>query len=973
MGVLDGQAVSAAITNPAFINKNQNDTMGNILGFNRALSGTSIADIQQAVNNIYSATGVSESQSGTVYDAPPSTIDNGDPYQTALYKLAAKFDAVTGHTHDGTDGSGGPITSGDIMGVPLLGYIQRSSDLMAVTGGSTVVTTAMTGKTPSSNSTTLGVPVMSPNNQVRLLDPRTGYEFIASTGGLVYGRITFSAMVWTLTYYSILTGVETAYSFSTATDISWFYQELFNPLDTTSVYNLSNQLFGNDGGVQSIAASGNTPLIGNVILAAGTGVSLSQVGQVISIAATGGGGGVTTPLELQEIATPSTPPSGYGSIYFKSDGFLYQLNDDGTETKVGSGTSGINYILNPDAESNTLGWATYADAAGNIPVNGTGGTATGLTFSRSTSSPLVGTAQFSMVQANSTSLQGKGVSYDFTIDRGYQASNLAIEFNFNASSTFVASNGSTPPLNDGTTSTNAGNSDIEVFMYDVTNAILIPVSPQVIVGNGPNNFIFKGIFQASSNSTSYRLILHVATTSNNATGWTFLFDNVFVGPQPILQGPPVTDWTPYSLVIAGASSNPTLGTTSLNQAMWRRVGDSIQIAYSLRQTGAGSAGSGNYLFPLPPGLTIDANKIPIANSSGSVPVVGSGTVQTTGGGIYEAYVTLNGIANPSSLVLAVVWSSTIQEILSSATTGANLGSTSPQYSFIAEVPVTGWSSNVLMSTDTASNVVAFSAYKSSTSGGLSGTVDVVCDTVLKDTNGTYNPSTGVYTIPVSGWYTHKGNVRSGTGTTGQASVNIVTTGSVAATNTISTQNVTTGLTYSVSWSFAERYYVAGDTVKAQFTNTGYDIQGGSTLTYISMARVAGPATIASTDNVFLLYRSSSGTALTANVTNNSWATKVADSHSAWSGTVFTAPRSGFYLISGAISTTTNIDGTFLVYVNGSTTYVMSAVGNGVTHGQYCFNTLGIPLVAGDTISIRSDTNVTTGTGAANNWISIWSQ
>jgi len=58
--------------------------MPNKLGFNRVASGSSIADIQAAVNKLYTATGASETQSGTVYNATPSTISNGDPYQTAL-------------------------------------------------------------------------------------------------------------------------------------------------------------------------------------------------------------------------------------------------------------------------------------------------------------------------------------------------------------------------------------------------------------------------------------------------------------------------------------------------------------------------------------------------------------------------------------------------------------------------------------------------------------------------------------------------------------------------------------------------------------------------------------------------------------------------------------------------------------------------------------------------------------------------
>lgn len=91
---------------------------------------------------------------------------------------------------------------------------------------------------------------------------------------------------------------------------------------------------------------------------------------------------VTGALQLQEIATPSTPSSGNGKTYFKSDGELYKLNDSGTETKVaadpmttkgdlisystvtarlGVGTDG--QVLTADsAQSLGIKWATSAAA-----------------------------------------------------------------------------------------------------------------------------------------------------------------------------------------------------------------------------------------------------------------------------------------------------------------------------------------------------------------------------------------------------------------------------------------------------------------------------------------------------------------------------------------------------------------------------------------------------------------------------------
>jgi len=45
------------------------------------------------------------------------------------------------------------------------------------------------------------------------------------------------------------------------------------------------------------------------------------------------------PIEMQDIATPSNPQSGYFRLYLKSDGQLYVLNSAGVESQIGGGLS----------------------------------------------------------------------------------------------------------------------------------------------------------------------------------------------------------------------------------------------------------------------------------------------------------------------------------------------------------------------------------------------------------------------------------------------------------------------------------------------------------------------------------------------------------------------------------------------------------------------------------------------------------
>lgn len=197
MGILNGQAVSQEITNPAFINKNINDVMPNILGFARALSGASIADIQAAVNKLYTATGASEFVTGTVYNATPGTITNGVNYQDSLTTLAGKFDPATGHFHTGTAGdgpllnvvrsiaaaTGSPVT-GDVVfyGANQIG---NSFYFGGGGGGSGIVSAAVTGNAPAT-----GALVFVPGPNISITQYGAEFTFSAATGSGVVQSFT---------------------------------------------------------------------------------------------------------------------------------------------------------------------------------------------------------------------------------------------------------------------------------------------------------------------------------------------------------------------------------------------------------------------------------------------------------------------------------------------------------------------------------------------------------------------------------------------------------------------------------------------------------------------------------------------------------------------------------------------------------------------------------------------------------------
>lgn len=637
-----------------------------------------------------------------------------------------------------------------------------------------------------------------------------------------------------------------------------------------------------------------------------------------------------------QASAPSNPTNG--DIYYDSTLLKFRKYENGAWSDFGSGgtssSSGINYIANPGAEVDTSGWATYADAAGNVPVDGTGGTATNLTFSRSTSSPLRGAGMFSLAQANSTSLQGKGVSYDFTIDIADKAKSLSLTFDYNASSTFVAGNGITPPLNDGTTTTNAGNSDIEVFIYDVTNAILIPVRPQVITANGANNFSFKGTFQTASNSTSYRLIFHVATTSANATGWTFKFDNLALGPQALSQGPAMDDWTSGRPLTPSAA----FGTVTSPVYETRRVGDSLEVVFAFT---IGTVAAVNVSIALPAGLVVDSSKLP-SNASGTQvggaqQISTSGSASTIFGNILPMF--YDGSTTGSIFITNLVQSSAFKK-----DTGSNMLGTGAAFVGKFSVPILGWSSNSVMSNDTDTRIIGAIAHVSSNISVTSLT-PINFDVVDNDTHGAVTTGVGAwkFTAPVSGFY----DILLTAGAGNASDIRLYKNGSVFKSfGTINVSENANGYCTTL-------FLVAGDFVDVRIggTTTVSGGSGNSNYTHIAVFRKSGPASIAATDVVIAQAYISTNTTPTAGAQINFDTVAIDTTGAITTGSSwkFTAPVSGYYEVCGHVANNGPIQQNLNVFKNGSIVAYFTRQDPGAALGT---GSTIVKLLAGDFIDLR---------------------
>lgn len=426
----------------------------------------------------------------------------------------------------------------------------------------------------------------------------------------------------------------------------------------------------------------------------------------------------------QEQASPSNPSSGSQKMYVNSTTKkLTMRKSDGSESSVGSGSGSINYITNGDAESGVSGWAAYADAAASSPVDGTGGSPV-TTITATSTTPLVGTNSL-LLTKDAANRQGEGVSYDFTIDRAYQAKVLRGILNYQIASGTFADN------------------DLSIWIYDKTNSVLIPCSPyQVKNVSGYEQLAFE--FQTSSNSTDYRLIIHVSSTS--ASAYTMKFE-VSVGPSERLYGSVITDWRDTPVTGSHTGVNVTYAAKS------RRVGDTeeyiVTIAYAGAPTGTGLT------VNLTSGRVIDTAKLPTSTDQpvlGIAEVVDSSSTFYLGNVLYSSTTAVEVDLPRISTHTGTVFPNVTNV---SATTPMTFGS-GDRVTIRFAVPIVGWGTTQLLSQDTTNRVVAFNTYRAtSAQTGVNpnnSNAQIVQNTIRNDTHGGYNTSTGQYTVQVPGYY-----------------------------------------------------------------------------------------------------------------------------------------------------------------------------------------------------------------------------
>jgi hypothetical protein len=509
--------------------------------------------------------------------------------------------------------------------------------------------------------------------------------------------------------------------------------------------------------------------------------------------------------------------------------------------------------------------------------------------------------------------QGQGVSYSFTIDPADQAKILTVSFDYEVLS--------------GTYATG----DLAVYVIQDpagTPVVLQPAGFQVEAATVGNKVREVCTFQTASNVTSYRLCIHVASTS--ASAYSIAIDNVSVSPQQVVYGAPVTDWQSYTPTFTG------FGTSTGIDVYWRRVGSDVQVRGTFTP---GTTTATEARISLPSGLTTTTDVVEntIVGSYGR-------TATTTSHG---GFIIKQSAVSYVKMSPADAFSGANNTALSSANANAVSGGGGDRIAFEFFTPIVGWSSSVVVSSSTDTRVVAAN-YKKTANQAVTGNVtDISFDSRQFDTHGAWTGS--AYVAPVPGFYAISGLVNITTAT----SVNIA-----AFVNGTARQIVGTVVNGNNAALGGTIYLEAGQSlsIRSEVNITMLGI-AATLAPYLSISRLSGPSQIAASETVAARYVAT-GNRTPTSVKAVNYDTKVFDTHGAVTTVVgdvagwkFTCPIAGKYQVSvTALSSVAAASTLFVAKDGASAGFICSSnIGNVMMTG-----TILVDCVAGNALDVRSD-------------------
>lgn len=629
-------------------------------------------------------------------------------------------------------------------------------------------------------------------------------------------------------------------------------------------------------------------------------------------------------------------------------------------TGSGSGGSGsknylTTYLNNPgngDFETgSTTGWSkthSTLDSTTKLPNQASGSwtsASANLALTAVTSGKLAGNYSGQIAQTSGNSVAGDMIISDaFTIDAEDQNKVLAFKLYYQLTAGAANTNFS------GTSS-----NSFAVAFYDVTNGVWIQPAGVFNFTQNSGSGISTGSFQTTAGTTQYRMAIYFPNASVGT--FTMLVDDISFGPQAVSQGAATTDWQAYT---------PT-GTWSTNTSytgFWKRIGDTMLVRAQVALTGAPT---GTFSLNLPSGYVIDTTKLGSGLST-YAQNLGSATLLVAGNAWESAAVGYN------STTSIAVWTLAGGSTNAFAQLTPTVPATFANNDFVwldFKVPIVGWSSNVSLSNDTDTRVVAAYAVGQVPSGVVNTGFNVARFVPNRDTHGAYNNATGAFTAPVSGFYQMSATVElSATFTANQyigVTVQNTTNGGAHYGYTKSPVSATTALVVNVSGIL---FANAGDILNIQTVCQGSSASYTTSLSSsdFSIQRISGPSVIAASESVIARVGGTTSTATNASDTIIIYNTKLVDTHGAYNTSTgfFTCPVSGKYKVYGTYLCTLaagNVNQQFFTIIKKNGNVITSEV-------KPAYTTSSVPheapvediidCVAGDQLAIYSNQQLVAG-------------
>lgn len=586
----------------------------------------------------------------------------------------------------------------------------------------------------------------------------------------------------------------------------------------------------------------------------------------------------------------------------------------------------------------TVGTLTNAIPTG-TPTFGSGAAGT-LAITTVASGQLAGTNSLSYASSVATTVGNMLASQAYTIDIEDQAKVLTWKFSYSPTVGASTANWS------GTNSASFG-----VAIWDVTNSVWLNSTANFAMTQSSGVGIASGTVQTGATTASLRFVIYNANATSGAI--TVLFDSFSLTQQTAPIGAALTDWQSYTPTYNG------FGTPTGVEAFWRRVGSDVEIDVKFI---AGTTTAVEGRVSLPSGLTSASSaRIP------SIRLAGIAEINTLGAAGQNVGVSYATLIEPSVTYITFSSRSSGNTGLTKLN-GSSIASSGNAITIRTLIPISGWSSNVQMSSDTDTRVISFWGRKT-LSEAVTADVTNIAFTTQADSAGAWNGTQ--YVVPIAGDYAVTASIQDSASTQVRPDFYVNGTRRVFGTLSIAGQPVNSSALLT--------RLVPGDLISVRSNATSTLLGSGASGSGFTIFRLSGPATIAATESVNCRYTASASTTIAASgvTTIINYATRVFDSHNAFTtgaSSRFTAPVSGTYAVNAGVGLDTpgaSILTRLLIFKNNGGSPISFTQRATTAAGESAYMTISdlVYLAAGDFVDIRASnsngsTTTTTSTNAA---------